>query len=188
MSGYTLVREIGRGGMGSVYLAERSDGAFHKQVAIKLVQPGMNSADILARFRREREILASLDHPGIARLLDAATTEEGLPYFVMEFVDGQPIDRWCDERKLNVTQRLELFRAVCDAVQYAHQRLIVHRDLKPGNILVTADGKVKLLDFGIAKLLRAGASRRRGDKNADAGDDSGIRKSGADRTGRSSPH
>ena len=154
LSGYTLVREIGRGGMGSVYLAERSDGAFRKQVAIKLVQPGMNGADILARFRQEREILASLDHPGIARLLDAATTEEGLPYFVMEFVDGQPIDRWCDERKLNVTQRLQLFRAVCDVVQYAHQRLIVHRDLKPGNILVTADGKVKLLDFGIAKLLR----------------------------------
>jgi serine/threonine protein kinase len=153
LSGYTLVREIGRGGMGSVYLAERSDGAFHKQVAIKLIQPGMNSADMLARFRREREILASLDHPGIARLLDAASTEEGFPYFVMEFVDGQRIDHWCDERKLNVSQRLELFRAVCDAVQYAHQRLIVHRDLKPGNILVTAAGKVKLLDFGIAKLL-----------------------------------
>ncbi len=154
LSGYKLVREIGRGGMGAVYLAERSDGAFQKQVAVKLVQPGMNAPEILARFRQEREILASLDHPGIARLLDASTTEEGLPYFVMEFVDGRPIDRWCDERKLNVTQRLELFRSVCDAVQYAHQRLIVHRDLKPGNILVTADGKVKLLDFGIAKLLR----------------------------------
>jgi len=154
LSSYKLVREIGRGGMGSVYLAERSDGAFRKQVAIKLVQPGVNGADVLARFRHEREILASLDHPGIARLLDAATTEEGLPYFVMEFVDGRPIDRWCDERKLNVTQRLQLFRSVCDAVQYAHQRLVVHRDLKPGNILVTADGKVKLLDFGIAKLLR----------------------------------
>jgi serine/threonine protein kinase len=154
LSGYKLVREIGHGGMGSVYLAERSDGAFRKQVAIKLVQPGVNSADILARFRQEREILASLDHPGIARLLDAATTEEGLPYFVMEFVDGRPIDRWCDDHKLNVTQRLQLFRKVCDAVQYAHQRLIVHRDLKPGNILVTVDGQVKLLDFGIAKLLR----------------------------------
>src|SRR4029077_10350128 len=132
-SGYKLIREIGRGGMGCVYLAERSDGAFRKQVAVKLVQPGMNSAYILARFRQEREILASLDHPGIARLLDAGATEEGLPYFVMEFVDGQPIDRWCDEHRLNVTQRLELFRAVCDAVQYAHQRLVVHRDLKPGN-------------------------------------------------------
>jgi eukaryotic-like serine/threonine-protein kinase len=154
LSGYTLVREIGRGGMGCVYLAERSDGAFRKQVAIKIVQPGVTGADVLRRFRQEREILASLDHPGIARLLDAATTEEGLPYFIMEFVDGQPIDRWCDEHKLNVTQRLKLFRTVCDAVQYAHQRLVVHRDLKPGNILVTADGKVKLLDFGIAKLLR----------------------------------
>ena len=154
LSGYKLVREIGRGGMGSVYLAERSDGAFRKQAAVKLIQPGMNSADILARFRQEREILASLDHPGIARLLDAGTTEEGFPYFVMEFVDGRPIDRWCDEHKLNVTQRLELFRSVCGAVQYAHQRLVVHRDLKPGNILVTADGTVKLLDFGIAKLLR----------------------------------
>ena len=154
LSGYKLIREIGRGGMGSVYLAERSDGAFHKQVAIKLIQPGMNSADILARFRQEREILASLDHPGIARLLDAGATEEGLPYFVMEFVDGRPIHRYCDELMLNVTQRLELFRGVCGAVQYAHQRLVVHRDLKPGNILVTADGTVKLLDFGIAKLLR----------------------------------
>jgi serine/threonine protein kinase len=154
LGGYKLVREIGRGGMGCVYLAERSDGAFRKQVAVKLIQPGMNSADILARFRQEREILASLDHPGIARLLDAGATEEGLPYFVMEFVDGRPIHRWCDERKLSVTQRLELFRGVCDAVQYAHQRLVVHRDLKPGNILVTADGTVKLLDFGIAKLLR----------------------------------
>jgi serine/threonine protein kinase len=154
LSGYTLIRQIGRGGMGSVYLAERSDGAFRKQVAIKLVLPGMNSAEILARFRQEREILASLDHPGIARLLDAASTEEGLPYFVMEFVDGRPIDRWCDEHKLNITQRLRLFRSVCDAVQYAHQRLVVHRDLKPGNILVTAGAQVKLLDFGIAKLLR----------------------------------
>ena len=154
LSGYTLVREIGHGGMGSVYLAERSDGAFHKEVAVKLVRQGMTGADILGRFRQEREILASLDHPGIARLLDADTTEEGLPYFVMEFVDGQPIDRWCDERKLKVTQRLKLFRAVCDAVEYAHQRLVVHRDLKPGNILVTGDGNVKLLDFGIAKILR----------------------------------
>ncbi|MDQ6678710.1 MAG: serine/threonine protein kinase [Acidobacteriota bacterium] len=153
LSGYRLMHEIGSGGMGSVYLAERSDGAFRKQVAIKIIQPGMKSANIAQRFRQEREILASLDHPGIARLLDAGATGEGLPYFVMEFVDGQPIDRWCDERKLNVTQRLELFRAVCEAVQYAHQRLVVHRDLKPGNILVTADGTVKLLDFGIAKLL-----------------------------------
>ena len=154
LSGYKLLRLIGRGGMGSVYLAERSDGAFHKQVAIKLVQPGVNGINIPARFQQEREILASLDHPGIARLLDAATTEEGLPYFVMEFVDGLPIDRWCDEHHLNVTERVELFRRVCSAVQYAHQRLVVHRDLKPANILVTPSGDVKLRDFGIAKLLR----------------------------------
>src|SRR5205085_421537 len=149
---YRLIREIGRGGMGSVYLAERVDGAYSKQVAIKLVRP-INSMEILERFRREREILASLDHPNIARLIDGGSTEEGLPYFVMEFVEGQPINHWCDDRKLNVSQRLELFRKVCDAVQYAHQRLVVHRDLKPGNILVTTAGDVKLLDFGIAKLL-----------------------------------
>jgi tRNA A-37 threonylcarbamoyl transferase component Bud32 len=159
LSGYTLLHEIGRGGMGVVYLAQRSDGAFEKQVAIKLIQPGMNRVDFLERFRQEREILASLDHPGIARLLDAGTTEEGLPYFVMEFVAGSPIHQWCDERKLNVTQRLELFRGICDAVQYAHQRLVVHRDLKPGNILVTASGQVKLLDFGVAKLLRHDGER-----------------------------
>ena len=153
LRGYELIREIGRGGMGTVYLAERTDGTFHKKVAIKIVRAEKNNSEILERFRREREILASLDHPNIARLLDGGSTEEGLPYFVMEFVDGQPIHRWCDERKLNVGQRLELFRNVCAAVQYAHQHLVVHRDLKPGNILVTADGTVKLLDFGIAKLL-----------------------------------
>lgn len=150
---YKLIREIGQGGMGSVYLAERTDGAYTKQVAIKLVRPGMNSAEFLERFRHEREILASLDHPNIARLIDGGSTEEGVPYFVMEYVEGQPINRWCDDRKLNVSQRLELFRKVCDAVQYAHQHLVVHRDLKPGNILVTAEGEVKLLDFGIAKLV-----------------------------------
>jgi eukaryotic-like serine/threonine-protein kinase len=157
LRGYELIREIGRGGMGSVYLAERSDGEYRKQVAIKIVHAEMNNSEILERFRREREILASLDHPNIARLLDGGSTEEGLPYFVMELVNGQPINRWCDERNLNVSQRLELFRGVCSAVQYAHQRLVVHRDLKPGNILVTADGTVKLLDFGIAKLLDTGS-------------------------------
>jgi serine/threonine protein kinase len=153
LRGYELIREIGRGGMGSVYLAERADGAYRKQVAIKIVHAEEKNREILERFRQEREILASLDHPNIARLLDGGSTEEGLPYFVMEFVDGQPIHRWCDERKLNVRRRLELFRDVCAAVQYAHQHLVVHRDLKPGNILVTPDGTVKLLDFGIAKLL-----------------------------------
>ena len=153
IGGYRLLKEIGVGGMGSVYLAEPVTGTFHRLVAIKLIRPGMNSKEVLDRFRRERDILASLDHANIARLIDGGETEDGLPYFVMQFVDGQPIHRWCDDHKLSVTQRLELFRRVCDAVQYAHQRLVVHRDLKPGNILVTAEGTVKLLDFGIAKVL-----------------------------------
>jgi len=153
IGGYRLIKEIGSGGMGSVYLAEPVSGTFHRRVAIKLIRPGLNSAEIVDRFRREREILASLDHSNIARLIDGGETEDGLPYVVMEFVEGLPIHRWCDEHKLNVSQRLELFRSVCAAVQYAHQRLVVHRDLKPGNILVTADGTIKLLDFGIAKVL-----------------------------------
>ena len=153
LAGYTLIREIGRGGMGSVYLAERSDGAFKKQVAIKLLQPGRMGPAFAARFQQEREILASLDHPNIARLMDAGTTEEGLPYLVMELVEGQPIQQWCDARKLDISERIALLRTVCAAVRHAHQRLVVHRDLKPSNILVTADGTVKLLDFGIAKLV-----------------------------------
>ena len=153
LSGYTMVREIGRGGMGSVYLAERSDETFHRRAAIKLILPPAGSAQVIAKFQQEREILASLDHPNIAKLLDAGVTEEGWPYFVMEFVEGLPIHRWCDERKLNVSQRVELFRSVIDTVRYAHRHLVVHRDLKPGNIFVTDDGVVKLLDFGIAKVL-----------------------------------
>jgi serine/threonine protein kinase len=152
IGGYTLVREIGRGGMGVVYLAERSDEAFHRRVAIKLL-PASGSGDVIARFQQERRILASLDHPHIAKLLDAGATEEGWPYFVMELVEGQPIDRWCDERKLNISQRIELFRSVIGAVEYAHRHLVVHRDLKPGNIFVTGEGVVKLLDFGIAKVI-----------------------------------
>ena len=158
LSGYTLVREIGRGGMGSVYLAERSDKMFHRQAAIKLVLPPAGSAAVLARFHQEREILASLDHPNIAKLLDAGVTAEGWPYFVMEYVEGRPIHRWCDERELNISQRVELFRGVIHAVRYAHQHLVVHRDLKPGNIFVTNDGAVKLLDFGIAKVLSGTAA------------------------------
>ena len=154
-SGYNLIREIGRGGMGCVYLAERSDETFHRQAAIKLVLPPANTPSVIVRFKQEREILASLDHPNIAKLLDAGVTEEGWPYFVMEYVDGQPIHRWCDERKLNISQRIELFRGVVDAVRYAHQHLVVHRDLKPSNIFVTKEGQVKLLDFGIAKVLAA---------------------------------
>ncbi len=159
---YRIESEIGRGGMGAVYLATRADNMFQRRVAIKIVKRGMDTDFILRRFRRERQILATLDHPHIAALLDGGSTSDGLPYFVMEYVAGQPLNRYCDERKLSVTDRLRLVQQVCAAVSYAHQKQIVHRDLKPGNILVVpppsdkADGKVgmvKLLDFGIAKLL-----------------------------------
>jgi len=150
---YRVIRELGRGGMGTVYLAGRADDTYRKRVAIKLIKRGMDTEDVLRRFRNERQILASLDHPNIARLLDGGTTDQGLPYFVMEYIDGQPIDRYCDEKLLTTVERLHLFRTVCAAVHYAHQNLVVHRDLKPSNILVTDEGTVKLLDFGIAKLL-----------------------------------
>jgi serine/threonine protein kinase/Flp pilus assembly protein TadD len=150
---WRIVREVGRGGMGSVYLAERADQEFEQRVALKVVRRGMDTDEIVHRFRAERQILAHLDHPNIAKLFDGGTTEDGRPYFVMEYVEGKPIDEDCDARKLSTAERLELFRTVCAAVHFAHQNLIVHRDLKPGNILVTADGKPKLLDFGIAKLL-----------------------------------
>ena len=153
IGGYRIVRELGQGGMGTVYLAEREEPGFHKTVAIKLVRPGMETGFVLRRFETERQILASLEHPGIARLYDAGTTEGGLPYFVMEYVEGDDLLTWCDARKLPVSERLRLFRHVCDAVQFAHQNLVVHRDLKPRNILVTPEGHPKLLDFGIAKLL-----------------------------------
>jgi eukaryotic-like serine/threonine-protein kinase len=156
---YRIVREIARGGMGAVYLAERADEQFEKRVALKLVKRGMDTDEILRRFRYERQILASLEHPHIARLLDGGATEQGQPYLVMEYIPGQPIDRYCDEHRLSVEARLALFESVCEAVQYAHQNLVVHRDLKPSNILVTeappaeAGGQVELLDFGIARLL-----------------------------------
>ncbi|MCP9495265.1 MAG: protein kinase [Pyrinomonadaceae bacterium MAG19_C2-C3] len=150
---YRIVREIGRGGMGAVYLAVRADSAYQKRVAIKLVKRGMDTDFILRRFRNERQILASLDHPNIARLLDGGTTDDGLPYFVMEYIEGQPLYDYCDNHKLTTSERLKLFCQACSAVSYAHQNLVVHRDIKPGNILVTADGTLKLLDFGIAKLL-----------------------------------
>jgi serine/threonine protein kinase/predicted negative regulator of RcsB-dependent stress response len=149
---YRVIREIGHGGMGSVYLAERED-EYRKQVAIKLVRRGMDSDFIISRFLGERQILASLDHPNIARLLDGGTTRDGLPYFVMEYIEGKPIDRYSNENRLDTAARLRLFRDVCSAVHYAHRNLVIHRDIKPGNILVTAGGSVKLLDFGIAKLL-----------------------------------
>ena len=150
---YRAVRELGWGGMGAVYLGERADGQFEQQVAIKLIKRGMDTAQVVARFRAERQILASLDHPNIARLLDGGSTEDGQPFFVMEYIDGQPIDLYADTHTLTITQRLELFLRVAAAVSYAHQHLIVHRDIKPLNILVTADAVPKLLDFGIAKVL-----------------------------------
>jgi tetratricopeptide (TPR) repeat protein/tRNA A-37 threonylcarbamoyl transferase component Bud32 len=151
---YLLTRCIGKGGMGAVYAASRADKEYQKEVAIKLVRQGMDTEDILRRFRQERQVLAQLDHPNIARLLDGGTTEEGLPYLVMEFVEGVTLDRYAESKKLTINERLELFCTVCGAVQFAHQRLIVHRDLKPGNILIAPDGTPKLLDFGIAKLMQ----------------------------------
>ena len=150
---YRLLREIGRGGMGTVYLAERADGQFEKQVAVKMVQPGMDTEFILARFRRERRVLARFDHPNIGRLLDGGTASDGIPYFVMEYVDGDWITRYCDSKTLTVEERLRLFLLVCSAVHYAHLQFVVHRDVKPGNILVDSKGNPKLLDFGICKLL-----------------------------------
>lgn len=155
---YLVEKKIGHGGMGEVFSAVRADGQYEKKVAIKLVRSGYDTESILERFRNERQILASLDHPNIGRLLDGGTTDEGIPYLVMELVEGAPIDDYCDQRKLNITARLQLFRQVCGAVQYAHQRLVIHRDLKPSNILVTPEGSPKLLDFGIAKLLDASGS------------------------------
>ena len=159
---YRIVRQIGEGGMGAVYLAERT-GEFHQQAALKLLRAGMDSRGIVSRFRHERQILAGLDHPNIARLLEGGTTEEGRPYFVMEYVEGEAIDRYADNRRLGIDDRLRLFQQVCAAVQYAHQNLVVHRDIKPGNILVAGPighpGTPKLLDFGIAKLLRSDVPR-----------------------------
>jgi serine/threonine protein kinase len=152
---YKIIRHIGRGGMGSVYLAERSDDQFRRQVAVKAVNPDLVDEGILRRFHNERQTLAALDHPNIIKLLDGGTTEDGAPYLVMDYVEGQTIDQYCNSRKLSTTERLQLFRIVCRAVTYAHQNLVVHRDLKPSNILITPDGTPKLLDFGIAKLLKA---------------------------------
>jgi eukaryotic-like serine/threonine-protein kinase len=170
---YRILREAGHGGMGTVYLAERDDEQYHKRVALKLVRGGLALDDhLIRRFLEERQILASLDHPHIARLLDGGVTPDGLPWFAMEYVEGTPLDRYADERRLPMEQRLTLFLTVCDAVQYAHRNLVVHRDLKPANILVTAEGEVKLLDFGIAKLLSSGAggpTREAGDKRSSIG-------------------
>jgi serine/threonine-protein kinase len=159
---YRVVREIGRGGMGVVVLAERADGHFEQQVALKLIRRGMDSDRIVRRFLRERQILARLQHPHIARLLDGGVTDDGLPYLAMEYVDGQPLTDYCAVRRLPLEARLHLFMTACRAVQYAHRNLVIHRDLKPSNILVAEDTEgrpqVKLLDFGIAKLLHDAGS------------------------------
>ncbi len=158
---YRIVREIGQGGMGVVYLAQ--DEKFRRRVALKVLKRGMDTEDVLRRFELERQLLASLNHAGIARLYDAGETESGLPYFVMEYVDGVDLERYCDTNRLNIEERLELFGRVCAAVHHAHQNLVVHRDLKPSNILVTAEGQPKLLDFGIAKVVSAEFSAFTGD-------------------------
>src|SRR5690606_10699481 len=144
--------------MGVVYLAERDDGHFRRRVAIKLLRGSPDGEELHRRFRAERQILASLEHPNIAQLLDGGVTDGELPYLVMEYVDGQTITTYCDRHRLSVHQRIALFRDVCAAVHHAHRNLVIHRDLKPSNILVTPEGKVKLLDFGIAKLLNPMAS------------------------------
>ena len=162
---YKVLALLGRGGMGAVYLAVREDD-YEKRVALKLMHQGLGRGAMVDRFRRERQILARLEHPNIARLLDGGTTEDGSPYLVMEYVEGRRIDRYCDEQRLSIRRRLELFRQVCAAVHFAHRNLVVHRDLKPGNILVTPEGVPKLLDFGIAKLLDTEAITRLGDAGA----------------------
>jgi serine/threonine-protein kinase len=151
---FRLVREVGRGGMGAVWLAERDDGAFEQQVAIKLIKADWDAADVYARFRAERQILANLSHPNIAHLVDGGVSADGKPWLALEYVDGVDLRSWCDRERLSLDKRLRVFLTVCEAVSHAHARLVVHRDLKPSNILVRGDGTVKLLDFGIAKLIR----------------------------------
>src|SRR5215204_6577507 len=150
---YRLTRELGRGGMGAVFLGERADGEFQQKVAIKLIKRGMDSDFIVRRFRHERQILASFEHPFIARLLDGGTTSENIPYFVMEYIEGETLFNYCDSRRLPILERLKLFQKICSAIEYAHERQIVHRDIKPSNILINQFGAPKLLDFGIAKIL-----------------------------------
>lgn len=150
---YRIIEILGKGGMGIVYLAERIDGQFEQRVALKVIKKGLDSESVLRRFNQERQILARLNHPNIAKLLDGGMSPDGRPYFALEYIEGRPIVKYADQHRLNVADRLKLFQAVCKAVHYAHQNLVVHRDLKPSNILVTEDGIVKLLDFGISKIL-----------------------------------
>ena len=154
---YTVLRRLGRGGMGDVFLAQQ-ERPFKRRVALKVIRQGMDTEEVLLRFKMERQILASLNHPNIARLLDGGVTEEDLPYFAMEYVDGLSITEYCDKNRLTIEERLRLFQTVCSAVQYAHQNLVLHRDLKPSNILVNEKDNVKLLDFGIAKMLNPSMS------------------------------
>ena len=161
---YRIMSEVGRGGMGAVFAAVRDDGQFEQKVAVKIILSGLNTDTIARRFRNERQILASLEHPNIARLLDGGMSDDGLPFYVMEFIEGEPIDDYCRTHDLTLHARLDLFRQVCAAVSYAHRRLIVHRDIKPSNILVTPAGEVKLLDFGIAKVV----SQTNGDERGTA--------------------
>jgi len=154
---YRLIRELGRGGMGVVYLAMRDDGTFRKNVALKLLLQDKVTPEFVQRFKQERQVLAAVEHPNIARILDAGDAPDGMPYYVMEFVDGVPMDQYCDTQRLSMTERIKLFQQVCHAVHCLHQLSIVHRDLKPRNILVNTEGAVKLLDFGIAKVVGAGS-------------------------------
>jgi len=163
---YQLGEMLASGGMGTVYKAFRADNQFEKQVAIKLIRKEIATDQMQHQFLRERQMLAHLEHPHIARLYDGGVTEEGLPYLVMEYIDGQPITEYCDEHRLTVEQRLQLFLQVCSAVQYAHQNLIIHGDLKPGNILATSEGTPKLVDFGVALLLEEGSSDQAGERSA----------------------
>jgi serine/threonine-protein kinase len=172
---YRAVRELGRGGMGAVYLAERADGQFAQRVALKLIRRGLDGDAVHARFLRERQILARLQHPGIARLGDGGITDGGQPWFAMEYVDGATITAHCERNGLTVAERVVVFLRVCEAVQYAHRSLVVHRDLKPSNILVTAAGEVKLLDFGIAKLLSEGDDTDDADDADAARTEAGVR-------------
>ena len=159
---YEITQVLGEGGMGSVYLAERRDEGYEQRVAIKFVHGHMLAKELVERFNAERQMLAALNHPYIAALIDSGTTEQGVPYIVMEYVDGIPIDRYCDEKQLNIEARIRLIQKVAMAVQAAHQNLVVHRDLKPSNVLITPDGIPKLLDFGIAKILQAEGSGEHG--------------------------
>jgi serine/threonine protein kinase len=160
IGGYRLIRELGAGGMGVVFLAEKTDPEFRRQVALKFVKGDIHSKEILKRFHLERQILSRLEHPNVARLIDGGTSRDGLPYFVMEYVEGVPIIEYAESNNLPLAECLKLFRQVCSAVSFAHKHAVIHRDLKPSNILVKNDGTVKLLDFGIAKLLSSDALRQ----------------------------